>query len=51
MLIIKRQAGNVTLHVRGRDIEEAEKAIQFSREAIRIGNCTDSDQAHRSVHP
>jgi hypothetical protein len=33
MLIMKRQAGNVTLHVRGRDIEEAEKPIQFTKDA------------------
>src|ERR1700730_7776698 len=31
ILIMKRQAGAVTLHVRGRDIEEAELALQFSK--------------------
>lgn len=35
MLLRKRQAGNVTLHVRGRDIEEAEKAIQLGKNTCR----------------
>jgi hypothetical protein len=33
--ILKRQAGAVTFHVRGRDIEEAEKALQFSKDTCR----------------
>jgi hypothetical protein len=33
--ILRRQAGAVTLHVRGRDIEEAEKALQFSKATCR----------------
>ena len=35
ILIMKRQAGSVTLHVRGRDIEETEKALQFDKQACR----------------
>jgi len=35
VLIMKRQSGAVTLHVRGRDIEEAEKALQFDKQACR----------------
>ena len=35
ILIMKRQAGAVTLHVRGRDIEETEKALQFDKQACR----------------
>lgn len=35
ILVMKRQAGAVTLHVRGRDIEEAEKALQFDKQACR----------------
>jgi hypothetical protein len=31
ILIMKRQAGAVGLYVRGRDIEEAEKALQFNK--------------------
>src|SRR5262249_10678457 len=33
--ILKRQAGAVTFHVRGRDIEEAEKALQFNKHTCR----------------
>jgi AAA domain len=35
ILVMKRQAGAVTLHVRGRDIEEREKALQFDKQACR----------------
>ena len=35
ILIMKRQAGAVTLHVRGRDIEEAEMALQFDKATCR----------------
>jgi hypothetical protein len=35
ILILKRQAGAITLHVRGRDIEEVEKALQFDKQACR----------------
>jgi hypothetical protein len=34
MLVLKRQSGTVTLHVRGRDIEDAEKALQFSKDTF-----------------
>ena len=33
--ILKREAGAVTFHVRGRDIEEAEKALQFNKHTCR----------------
>ena len=33
--ILKREAGAVTFHVRGRDIEEAEKALQFNTHTCR----------------
>ena len=35
ILIMKRQAGTVTLHVRGRDIEESETALQFDKSSCR----------------
>ena len=35
ILIMKRQAGAVGLYVRGRDIEEVEKALQFNRATCR----------------
>jgi hypothetical protein len=31
ILIMKRQGGIISLHIRGRDIEEGEKALQFSK--------------------
>jgi AAA domain len=33
--ILKREAGAVTFHVRGRDIEEAQKALQFNKHTCR----------------
>ena len=41
ILIMKRQAGAVTLYVRGRDIEESEMAMQFDKSSCRwsiLGN-------------
>ncbi|MGB6938461.1 MAG: AAA family ATPase, partial [Xanthobacteraceae bacterium] len=35
ILVLKRQAGAVTLHARGRDIEESETALQFDRGTCR----------------
>jgi RecA-family ATPase len=49
LLIMKRQSGSVTLHVRGRDVEETELALQFSKETCRwtiLGSATD---LHRSA--
>jgi hypothetical protein len=48
MLVMKRQASNVTLHVRGRDIEEAEKAIQFSKETCRWVIIGEAEEVRRS---
>jgi hypothetical protein len=48
MLVMKRQAGNVTLHVRGRDIEEAEKALQFSKETCRWTILGEAFDVHQS---
>jgi hypothetical protein len=42
--ILKREAGAVTFHVRGRDIEEAEKALQFNKATCRwtiLGEASD----------
>jgi hypothetical protein len=35
IIVLKRSAGTVTLHARGRDIEEVETAIQFERTTCR----------------
>jgi hypothetical protein len=35
ILVMKRQAGAVTLHVQGRDIEDAEKALQFDKSSCK----------------
>jgi len=53
ILIMRRQAGTVTLHVRGRDLEEAEKALEFNKGTCRwriIGEAAEvkrSDQRSR----
>jgi hypothetical protein len=44
IVVMKRQAGTVSLHVRGRDVEEAEKALEFSKSSCRwriIGEAAD----------
>jgi hypothetical protein len=48
LLIMKRQSGAVTLHVRGRDIEEAEMALQFSKETCRWSIIGTAADVHRS---
>jgi hypothetical protein len=49
MLVLKRQTGTVTLHVRGRDIEEAEKAIQFNKETCRWTIMGEAAEVKRSA--
>jgi AAA domain len=49
ILIMKRQAGAVTLHVRGRDIEEAEMAMQFNKETCRWAILGAAAEVHRSA--
>src|SRR5258707_4927200 len=48
ILVLKRQAGNVTLHARGRDIEEKETACQFSKDTCRWTLLGESDAVHSS---
>jgi hypothetical protein len=48
MLVMKRQGVNVTLHVRGRDIEEAEKAIQFSKDTCKWAIIGEAEEVRRS---
>jgi hypothetical protein len=48
MLVMKRVAGNVTLHARGRDIEEAEKAIQFSKDTCKWTIIGEAAEVRRS---
>jgi AAA domain len=35
LLVLRRQSGRVTLHARGRDIEESETAVQFEKSTCR----------------
>jgi RecA-family ATPase len=46
--IMKRQGGAVTLHVRGRDVEEAEKALQFDRATCRWTIIGEASEVRRS---
>jgi hypothetical protein len=48
ILIMKRQAGAVTLYVRGRDIEEAEMAMQFDKSSCRWSILGTAAEVHRS---
>src|SRR5207244_11498573 len=48
MLILKRQAAGVTLYVRGRDIEDAEKALQFNKDTCRWTILGDAAEINRS---
>ncbi len=48
ILVMKRQASAVTLHVRGRDIEDAEKALQFDKPSCRwtiLGEAADINRS------
>jgi hypothetical protein len=45
---MKRRAGAVTLHVRGRDIEEAEKALQFDKVTCRWSILGEAMEVRRS---
>jgi AAA domain len=49
ILILKRQAGAVTLHVRGRDVEEAEMALQFDKMTCRWSILGAAAEVHRSA--
>jgi AAA domain/MarR family len=46
--ILKRQSGAVTLYVRGRDVEEAEKALQFNKETCRWSILGEASDVRRS---
>jgi hypothetical protein len=48
ILVLKRQAGNATLHARGRDIEEKETACRFDKMTCRWTLLGDADQVHSS---
>ena len=48
ILILKRQAGNVTLYARGRDIDEKETACQFDKSSCRWTLLGDAGQVHSS---
>jgi len=49
ILILKRQAGAMTLHVRGRDIEENEIALQFDKGSCRWSILGAAAEVHRSA--
>ncbi|MFZ0073610.1 MAG: hypothetical protein WAK85_20220, partial [Xanthobacteraceae bacterium] len=46
--IMKREGGAVTLHVRGRDVEEAEKALQFDKATCRWTILGEASEVRRS---
>jgi hypothetical protein len=48
ILVMKRHAGGATLYVRGRDIEEAEKALQWNRVTCRWTILGEATEVHRS---
>jgi hypothetical protein len=46
--IMKREGGAVTLHVRGRDVEEAEKALRFDKATCRWTILGEASEVRRS---
>src|SRR5262249_2974295 len=48
ILVLKRQAGNVTLYARGRDIEEKETACRFDKFTCRWTLLGDAEAVHSS---
>jgi predicted Rossmann fold nucleotide-binding protein DprA/Smf involved in DNA uptake len=48
ILIVKRRSNGTTLHVRGRDIEESEKAIQFDKASCKWTILGEASEVHRS---
>jgi hypothetical protein len=46
--ILKRQAGTMTFHIRGRDVEESEKALQFSGATCRWTILGEASEVRRS---
>jgi AAA domain len=49
ILIMKRRAGAVSLHVRGRDIEESEMVLQFEKSTCRWSNRGASAEFYRTA--
>jgi hypothetical protein len=48
ILVLNKRAGAVTLHARGRDIEESETALQFNKETCRWTILGAAGEVHRS---
>jgi hypothetical protein len=48
ILVLRRQAGSVTLHARGRDIEEKETACRFDKMSCRWTLLDDAGEVHSS---
>src|SRR5205823_3388465 len=48
ILVLRRQAGNVTLHARGRDIEEKETACRFDKNTCRWTLLGEAEAVHSS---
>lgn len=48
ILVLRRQSGTVTLHARGRDIEEKETACQFNKDTCRWTFLGDAQEVHGS---
>lgn len=49
ILVLKRQAGNITLHARGRDIEETATACQFNKSTCRWTFVGEADEVQGSA--
>lgn len=48
ILVLRKQSGNVTLHARGRDIEEKETACAFNKESCRWTLLGEAEAVHSS---
>jgi hypothetical protein len=48
ILVLRKQSGNVTLHARGRDIEEKETACAFNKESCRWRLLGEAEAVHSS---
>ena len=49
LVILKKEASGTTLHARGRDIEEVEKAVTFNKQTCTWSIEGDADDIRRST--
>jgi hypothetical protein len=48
ILVLQKRGGTITLHARGRDIEESETALQFNKDSCRWTILGSAAEVHRS---